>query len=267
MLWSIIYEKFSSRLSIKSLSIGGSLQKPQHIQSRKLKMASSIKTCGTCKLNLTAVRKPGISCSNCGVYYNYTCIDLRAKTVESIESDNLHWLCGKCIKIGKGRRSNIIPAVLPSPRESRTKVAKTKSVPIDKASINVSKVSVKSKVAPLKESEKLSILAAKLDELSSKYTAEIAEIKYILKEVCQQVDKFTSVEIEVANLKSTANLLEVKTDLNERKLIANTVEIQGLPRIVNRNINTTVNSIARQIKASFAIEDIKQSKACSNKET
>lgn len=226
-------------------------------------MSATAKSCGTCKSNLTAVRHPGISCSNCGVYYHYTCIDLGAKSIESIESDDLHWLCSKCKKVGKGRRSNIIPAQLSSPRASRSlkPVATVQTVvPIKKSVATIiTKPTVKSKPIKIQENDKLAFLSAAIKDLQQKHISEIAELKIVLDQVTRRVDKLSTVEEQVVNLKSTANQLEIQTDLNERKLNTNFVEIQGLTRNDNRNIKTTIESITLQIKSSINSADIKYS--------
>ena len=171
----------------------------------------------------------------------------------------MHWLCKKCQKIGKGRRSNIVPAQFPSPRASRSKLSVAVSVDnsVKKSTILKPKPLQKLKSVTIPQTDNLANITATIAELQLKYNSEISELKRILEETTRKVDKLSTVEDQVICLKSTANQLEIQTDLNERKLNSNLVEIQGLQRISTRNIKSTIESISAQIKASISLADIK----------
>ena len=200
-----------------------------------------------CTATVTAVHRPGLSCSACSLFFHYKCVNLdKANYIDCLENTTVSWSCLKCQKSKKSRRSTIIPATLQSNK------------PISAATPSTSKERPSSKTpAETKtNSPNFAQLSAELKEIREKNQESFKQLHNLIAQLCKRVDDLEKLKETIETLKLTTIELENKTDTNERKLIANSVEIQGISRSFNPL--EVASEISLQIDAPIASTDIKK---------
>ena len=214
-----------------------------------------------CKASVTPVHRPGLSCSTCSLYFHYKCVNLdKANYIDCLENTTVSWSCQKCIKSKKSRRSTIIPASLPINSTSVTATPSTSSFTPTPSTSKVVKSSGKTQIvqatATTTSSTNFEQLTANLREIREANQESFKQLKDLIDQLCKRIENLEKLREAVDTLKQTSVELETKTSNNERKLLENSIEIQGIPH-TSEPTETTLE-IGIQINSPLSPTDIKK---------
>lgn len=198
--------------------------------------------CHSCKRNVTKVYFPGLSCVDCNHYWHFQCADISEKASKELTENNFSWTCKKC-----KRRSNILPG--PSLNSSTT-VAPSSTVSTQSSS-STAKINKSSKSNELKSSTASSTkqLADKITKLEDLLTAALIRIDSLETKIGEKAQLTENLTAKVQSIESTTNLIE-------KQLNDDILEIQGLPDSALDNPLSPIIAISEAIGCVISEEDL-----------
>ena len=145
------------------------------------------------------------------------------------------------------------PRSVATPSTSKAAPSTSKAAP---STSKIIKSSAKSVVTATTTSPNFAQLSADLRETREASQESFKQLKILIEQLCKRVDNLEKLKQAVDTLTQTSVELENKTDNNERKLIANSVEIQGISR--TSDPTAAAIEIGQQINSIITPNDIKK---------
>ncbi|CRK97255.1 CLUMA_CG010651, isoform A [Clunio marinus] len=172
-----------------------------------------------CKENITAKKRPGVSCVSCKKVYHHNCASLSTECIKHISTDQLSWSCKKCNN--PSRRSSVFPSGAITDSSSSSSSSPTTNNTIERL---------------IKEFEDFKILTDN-------------RIK-ALEDLLTEKDK------QLSTLASSVHKNESKTSELDKVLSEDKLEIQGIPEASLDNPIEAFNSVASAIESPTRASEV-----------
>ncbi|KAJ8723103.1 hypothetical protein PYW08_003015 [Mythimna loreyi] len=189
--------------------------------------------CDICNKGITN-RSPGLECRSCAktVHASKTCSGLTAKQLSALRNaDSLDWKCEECTQNSPHRKSSFfVPDEEDEEEEGASRFLKDITTELKKV--------LKKELQPIELS--ISLCGKKVDDLTKTVEAQNGHIQELEKKYTHLSNEKTHLELEMSSLKQHLRSIE-------QQQLDNTVEVIGIPKAEEEDLNTMSVKLAETL--------------------